>query len=351
MEKSKVSIIINNFKTTKHLGMSLQAHQKESYPNSEIIVVDSCTPNFDEWIKKYQNIKYVHSDTHLGPCVGKNVGFQQSDPNSQYICFMDDDVIVTPNWLSNMVQEMEQNKKIGAISPILLDYNDKSKIDSLGHLMTYTGYQYKIPCNDENLAKLKTQKNMDIFYAETAVVLVRRDLLNRLSESGEPLDGDYFIHWYDIDLSWRIWLMGYRVIITAESICYHDRGISSGAWKLKDENIFIGTRNRLITLLKYYEKSYLFKFFPLTICLEFLRGLALLSKRPSHAKATFKAIFWVLFHPSYIYKKRKKSRLPLTESNDSLKGVFVKTSISHLLSSFKRNYPIKNDSRLNIEMK
>jgi len=72
--------------------------------------------------------------------------------------------------------------------------------------------------------------------------------------------------------------------------------------------------------------------------------LALLSKRPSHAKATFKAIFWVLFHPSYIYKKRKKSRLPLTESNDSLKGVFVKTSISHLLSSFKHNYPSKNDS-------
>ena len=339
MEIPKISIIINNFKNTKHLDISLQAHQKERYPNSEIIVVDSCTPNFDEWIKKYENIKHFHSDTHLGPCVGKNVGFQQSDPNSKYICFMDDDVMVTPNWLSNMVLEMERDEKIGAISPILFDYKDKSKIDSLGHLMTYTGYQYKIPCNKENLAKLKAKKISDIFYAETAVVLVRRDLLNRLSKSMEPLDGDYFIHWYDIDLSWRLWLMGYRVVITAESICYHDRGVSSGAWKLKSENIFMGTRNRLITLLKYYEKSYIFKFFLVTVCLEILRGLVLLSRRPDHAKATFKAIFWVLFNPRYVLKKRAQYRYSLTESNDKLKGIFVKTKISDLMNAYKSNYP------------
>jgi len=347
MEIPKVSIIINNFKTTKHLGPSLQAHQEERYPNSEIIVVDSCTPNFDEWIKKYQNIKHVHSETHLGPCVGKNVGFQHSDPNSKYICFMDDDVFVTPNWLSNMIKEMERDQKIGAISPILMDYKDKSKIDSLGHLMTYTGYQYKIPCNKENLAKLKDKKIMDIFYAETAVVLVRRNLLNRLSESMEPLDGDYFIHWYDIDLSWRLWLMGYRVVITAESICYHDREVSSGLWKLKPENIFLNTRNRLITFLKYYEKSYLLKFFPITICLEFLRGFALLSRRPDHAKATFKAIFWVLFHPSYVSKKRKKYRQALTESNAKLEGVFVKTSFSYLRNEFKRHYQLESGSKIN----
>jgi len=87
MDMPKVSIIINNFKNTKHLGLSLQAHQKDRYPNSEIIVVDSCTPNFDEWIKKYPNVKYIHSEKHLGPSVGKNIGFQHSDPNSKYVAF------------------------------------------------------------------------------------------------------------------------------------------------------------------------------------------------------------------------------------------------------------------------
>jgi len=338
MEIPKVSIIISNFKTTKHLDLSLTAHQKNAYPNSEIIVVDSCSPNFAEWIKKYKNVKSVHSETHLGPCVSKNIGFQKSDPNSKYVCFMDDDVMVTSGCLENMVNLLEEDQTIGAVSPVLFDYTDKSKIDSLGHFMTYTGYPYKISCTNENLNLLKSKKIMDIFYAETAVVVIRRDLLCRLDENLEPFDGDYFIHWYDIDLSWRIWLIGFRVIITSESFCYHDRGISGGAWKLKPHNIFLSTKNRLTTFLKYYETSKIFKFFPTMIFLEFLRAFALLSKRPDHAKATFHAIFWVLFHPKFIMHKRKKFRKPLTESNDKLSKVFVKTKISYLKNEFKRHY-------------
>ena len=73
---------------------------------------------------------------------------------------------------------------------------------------------------------------MDIFYAETTAMEARHELLSRLDSNLTPFDNDYFYAWDDVDLSWRIWLLGYRVVVTSESICYHDRDMNTRVAKL-----------------------------------------------------------------------------------------------------------------------
>lgn len=334
----QVSILVNNFKGTKELKFCLESLLKTNYPNFEILVMDCCTTNFEEWMKKFPTVKFVHLDYDVGTAEQKNISFKNCNPKSKYVCFIDDDVYVTQDWLKPLVKEIEIDSTIGMIQPVLLGYIDKDKIDSLGHKMTRTGYIYKIPQTKQNLSILKEIRCMDIFYAETALVLAQRDLLTKLSVTKEPFDGNYFIGWDDIDLSWRVWLSGHRVVITFNSTCYHDRGHSNVLGDEKNSIVYNNARNRLITILKNYELKNIIKYFPITLLLECVKLLLVLRRKPIHSIITLKAILWVLFHLNYVRKQRKKFSFLKRIQNDELDKVFVKTNFQYLRSELQRHY-------------
>ena len=338
MEVTKVSIVVNSYKSTQHLGNCLKSLQKLRYPEYEIIVVATCISDFKNWIKKYQKIKFINLDDDHGVSAARNIGFQKIDSKSKYVCFMDDDVIAHPDWLNPIISKMENDDNVGAIQPTLFSNNDPSKIDSLGHLLTHTGYSQKIEPTIENFSKLKSKKFWEIFYAETAAVVFKKEILQNFSSLGGPFDEDYFIQWEDVDLSWRIWLMGYKVLITSEAICYHDRRTSRKLGTLKSKHIFMDTKNRLITLLKNYEWPLIFRFFPIAILLETAKGISLISHSPNHAKSVFLGVLWVLFHPHYVIQKRKQYRICIKLSNKEIEHLFLKTKLINLKEKFAKQY-------------
>jgi len=328
-----VSILINNFKGTKDLELCLNAVLKADYQNFDTFVMDCCTPNFKNWIKKYPTVKFIHTDEDIGTAAQRNLAFKNSNQNAKYVCFIDDDVFVTPQWLTIIISYMEKNPDIGQAQPLLYDYNDKKKIDSLGNLLTHVGYPYKIRIED--IHNFNSQKVINTFYTEGTSV-IRRKILSDMAKNSELYDPDYSIMFEDVDLSWRLWLQGFRVVIILDSFCYHVRGVSGGAGKLKPHVIFLNTRNRLMTLLKNSQTRDLVKFYPVTIFLEISKALILLKYNTSHAKATFQAIFWTITHFPKILKKRNSSR---TKDVKSLPNeIFIKTNLSQLRRELKHHY-------------
>jgi GT2 family glycosyltransferase len=336
----KVSIVVTNFKQKSDLELSLNALLQTTYPNIELIVVDCCTPKFREWMKeRYPTLKSIHFCEDIGTAAQRNAGFQQTDRNSDYVCFIDDDVIVVPEWLDNIIKLMENNKDIGAAQPVRFNYTRRSESDGLGYLMTHTGFPYRIETTEENLLKLKSKKIMDIFYGETTIMVVRYGILFRLDSDLKPFDNDHLYAWDDVDLGWRIWLMGYRVVITSESFCYHKRDKNNRVMKLYDSRyIYLVTRGRFISMIKNYEISSLFKYLPVAVIIELVKSAFLLYYRPDHAAATIKGIIWGLTHFRYMKKKRSISRRPLIKKNNDLNRIFIKTSALDLLKQFMHNW-------------
>ena len=205
--------------------------------------------------------------------------------------------------------------------------------------MTRVGYPYKIPPTQENINNLKLNKSRDIFYSEGAISVVRRKILSKISDDSKPFDSEYFIFFEDVDLSWRIWLLGFRVVIISEAFCYHDRGISNSIGHLTSAQISRSTKNRLIMLIKNHQITDLLKYVPITIFLEISKALILLRYNPGHSKATLRSIFWVIAHFSKTLKKRKSSRMKDTKlfkiKSDK---IFVKTKLSELNRDLKLKY-------------
>jgi len=328
-----VSILINNFKGTKDLECCLDALLKTDYPNLELFVLDCCTPDFENWIKKFPTVKFFHTEQDIGTAAQRNLAFKNSNHSAKYVCFIDDDVIVTPQWLTIIVSYMEKHPDIGQAQPLLYNYYDKKKIDSIGYLFSHVGYSYRIRIED--IPNFNSQKVINTFYAEGTSV-IRRKILSDMSKNSEPYDPDYSIMFEDVDLSWRIWLQGFKVVIILDSFCYHMRGISYGAGNLKPNVIFLNARNRLITIIKNSQTSDLVKFFPVTIFLEISKALILLRYNASHTKATFQAVFWTISHLPKILKKRNSSRTKdIKLMSDK---IFVKTNLSQLRRDLKHQY-------------
>jgi len=128
-------------------------------------------------------------------------------------------------------------------------------------------------------------------------------------------DKKFFASFEDVDLGWKAWICGYKVVIVPNSIVYH-----SGSQTVKDfssEIKFHGVKNTLILQLVNFETSYaipsIFKLF----FSSFLRkcfGLSIFENNETiltlpTLKTTFRGVIWVLKNMKYILEKRKNVSL------------------------------------------
>ncbi|GBE31095.1 N-glycosyltransferase [bacterium BMS3Bbin04] len=84
----------------------------------------------------------------------------------------------------------------------------------------------------------------EIFWASGTSCLWRRKTLKEIG----LLDEDFFAHQEEIDLSWRAWLMGWKIASAPNGVIFHMGGatLSYQAWR----KMYLNHRNSLITILK-----------------------------------------------------------------------------------------------------
>jgi len=330
-----VSVIIHNFKGTDRLERCLSSVIKSNYPNFEIIVVDGLTNGIDDWIQNnFPSVKILHFTEDEGIPARLNAALSLVHRDSKYIARLDEDIEVDENWLQLLVDEMEKDPRIGFAQSLMLKLRNKNEIDCMGAFIDNLGYSYFHP--DQRIWKNRHNEK-PVSYAIAG--LMRRESLEKLSQSKEPFDADYFIHWYDIDLSWRIQLAGYKVVLIPNSRIYHERRLTSGRSRLFSRNIFLNSRNRLVTLVKNYSTLNLIKCFPFLAVFEAVEIMGLLCKRPYHSIATVKGILWVVLNFKNIWKKRLLVQKYTRKVPDSyiLKN-FVRVNPTQLHRDLQRHY-------------
>jgi len=234
---------------------------------------------------------------------------------------------------------MEIDPTIGFAQTLMFKTNNPEEVDCYGGFLDRVGYSYLRPLDKK--IELDQNAPQEINYAIAG--LIRRKALYRALNSCKPFDADYFVHWYDIDLSWRIQLAGYEVKLIARSIAYHERRLTSGRSKLQYRNIFLNTRNRMMTLIKNYSLRNLLRYIPLLMAFETAEVIALLKKRPDHASATIRGMLWTLRNLRKIWKKRVFIQRYVRRVSDwHIITKFVRTNPLQLYRELQRHYPTVN---------
>ncbi len=302
-----VSIIIVNFNGKPLLEKCLESLQKIDYENYEIILVDNdSSDNSIEFIKNnYSSIKLITLEKNFGFAYPNNIGAKQA--KGDYLLFLNNDTIVTPTFLSELVKQMQQSD-VGICQSLLL--KPDGNIDSSGDFVDSLGICYS--------SKKHVKKVTNILSAKGASMLIRIEIFIKLG----GFDEKFFITFEDVDLGWRTWIIGYRVVVVPNSVVYHHG--SSTIKKINPSISFHGFKNQLSMKLTNFEATLsikaMFNFF-------FTYGLRLLriyfdykikgytnltatkyedtiAKNPNF-EAVMKSIWWLIKNTRYILRKRR----------------------------------------------
>jgi len=293
-----VSIIIVNFNGKEPLSKCLHSLMKIEYSNYEIILVDNnSTDDSIEFVKNnFPSVIIIKLEKNYGFAEPNNIGAKNA--KGEFLLFLNNDTIVTPNFIDEMLNVILKENKIAICQSLLL--KPTGEVDSSGDFIDTLGRAYN--------SKEKITKTREILSARGASMMVKKDAFWDL----EGFDKKFFASFEDVDLGWRAWIYGYAVVLVPNSIVHH-KGHET-IQKLSNEIQFHGVKNSLILRITNFEFGIAIKSIVFLFCkflLQKIFGISIL-KEPEQGpplpsiKIILKGIIWVLKNSGYIIHKRRK---------------------------------------------
>ena len=195
----------------------------------------------------FPQIQIVRLDQNYGFAGGYNRGLK--DIEAEYFMLLNSDVEVGKDWISPLVEIMDNDASIGVCGPKLLDYNNRDKFEYAGAAGGYIdkyGYPF---CRGRLFESLETDVGQhdtlsDCLWISGAALMIRSKLFFEVG----GFDDDFFAHQEEIDLCWRVQNYGYRVVCEPKSTIYH---VGGGALpKSNPFKTFLNFRNNLYLIAK-----------------------------------------------------------------------------------------------------
>ena len=283
----------------EHLETCVKSLLSQAYPNHHILIVDNASKqrNYENLFRGCQKLKIMRFRTNLGYAKANNVA--ASAVNAPYIAFLNDDVIVTKDWLTELVRVMDTNPKAGIVQPKLLKFDGKF-LDSAGDYIDKFGFEMRRGGDWEEVDYGQYDEDVQIFSARGAAFLISKELFSRLGGFDENLS----LTFTDIDLCWRARLEGYQIVYAPKSVVFH-YGSASTPSSLR---AYYSTRNRISILFKNYETCNALKFGFISIILNFVSvlGEIVISRNGKLAVARLRGIIAFLSDLKITLSKRRE---------------------------------------------
>jgi len=306
MGKIRISVIILNYNGIKFLESCLKSLLNSTYEGFEIVIVDNSSKDSSvEYLEKNfsheTKIKLLLLDKNYGYAIGNNMGYKNTNSDSEFIFFLNNDTEVEKDCIEKIVNKMEKDASIGAAQPKIRSMRDRKKIDAVGGMVDYYGRTWHRGFNENDYGQYNSVN--ETFYAQGAAIVVRRDVIKKIG----LFDPSYFMYYEETDLCWRIWLSGYKVVVIPDAIVYHYGG---GATTLNDYwgkyfKFFHLRKNHIMTMLKNFSLSNIFKYslpFSTRMLITAIRWS--LSGEKAKAMAYYNSFWWIISHTDLIIKRR-----------------------------------------------
>lgn len=216
-ESKFTSIIILTYNQLEYTKICIESIRKFTNPDSyEIIIIDNnSTDGTINWLKTQEDVTVIYNNENLGFPKGCNQGIKIAKGDN--ILLLNNDTIVTPNWLFNMNKALWSSKEIGAV----------------GTVSNYCSYNQEIHVNYNNIEEMLefaynfNKSNTSLWYYRNKLIgyclMIKKEVLDKVGLLDEIFTPGNF---EDDDISFRMLLSGYKLFLCKDTFIHHFGSIS-----------------------------------------------------------------------------------------------------------------------------
>ena len=206
-------VTYNNLELTKACYQSIKRYTR--YPQLEIIFVDNnSTDGTPEWLEQTRKadprVKILLNKVNYGFAKGNNQALEIS--TSEYFVFLNNDTLVTSNWIEGLLRHLLKERSIGLICPVTNEIGNEACVR-----VDYTDLDGLQPFAFDYTEK-RTGLNRDLRMVPLFCAMIRADILKKVGGLNEDYKQGMF---EDDDLSQSIKALGLRVSYAEDVFIHH----------------------------------------------------------------------------------------------------------------------------------
>ncbi len=240
---------------------SLLAMQEATF---RILVVDNgSSDGSEEFLRKsFPQVDIIANPRNLGFAAGCNIGMRRAlEENADYVFLVNNDTLVDPFLLRELVTEAESDPRISVVSPKIYYFDPPDAIWWVGGTYSpWIGLAKHTDLRKKDIGQHHLVRDLD--WATGCAMLLRCDALRR---SG-LFDEDFFGNGEDLDLSLRLRQQGYRLRYAPTAKLWHREGIDYRRNVGEHVRAFTLTRNLLWVMHKHARYHHWLTFWPIFLC-------------------------------------------------------------------------------------
>ena len=218
----KTAVVILNWNGLRHLQHYLPRVVATTHEADIVIADNGSTDGSVAWLKEAMpEVQLVLLDKNYGFAEGYNRALAQLDGYDVFV-LLNSDIEPTEGWLSPLIAQLQQNEDVAVVVPKILDDKNRSKFEyagASGGFIDILGYPFCrgriLNCVEEDRGQYDTP--CEVMWGSGAAFCCRADVYAELG----GLVNEFFAHQEEIDLCWRVWLSGRRVLVEPRSKVYH----------------------------------------------------------------------------------------------------------------------------------
>jgi GT2 family glycosyltransferase len=241
---SRHTLIIVNWNSWDILSRCLENLENQAFRDFDVLVIDNASdrPVPDGLLSRYPNVTLIQNQSNIGYAAANNQAIM-SLGETEWVGLLNPDAFPEPDWLQRLIDAADENPDYSMFASRQLVDKNPHVLDGDGDVYHISGKVWR-----EGRGRHKegaADELREIFSPCGAAALFRRDAL--VSVGG--FDEDFFCYVEDVDLGFRLRLMGHRCLLVPGAVVHHIGSATTGG-QHSDFSVYHGHRNLVWTFVK-----------------------------------------------------------------------------------------------------
>jgi N-acetylglucosaminyl-diphospho-decaprenol L-rhamnosyltransferase len=239
------SVLIVNYNSGPHLADTLRALASQTVSNVKIISIDNQSSD-DSFaaaqaaVAGDERFRFVKAQSNIGFAAGNN--FAASMARGPWLALLNPDATPEPDWLEKLLVATRRHPDAVMFGSTQIDAVDPQRLDGAGDHYMATGIPWR---GGHGWPVSRLLPEGEVFATCAAACLISADAFHEIG----GFDERFFCYVEDVDLAFRLRLMGHRCIQVPTAVVHHvgTRAAGPEHARFADE---CGTRNLIWCFVK-----------------------------------------------------------------------------------------------------